>query len=66
MQACLAQDRVEALATCIPEEGETVITKAGPKVHPAVRDERQGRAFIVKTREKLGITSEPIKPHGEA
>jgi hypothetical protein len=45
-------------------EGETVVACSGIKVHPAIRDKRQGRAFIVKTLEKLGVTAEAIKPMG--
>jgi hypothetical protein len=63
-QICLAQDRVEALAERISVEGETIATRTGVRVHPAIRDERQGRAFIVKALEKLGIATEAVKPMG--
>ena len=56
-QACAAQDRVEALAEAINRDGEVVQTRAGPKAHPALRDELAGRAFIVRTLEHSASTS---------
>jgi hypothetical protein len=55
---------VEALAEQINTDGEVVHTRAGPKAHPALRDELQGRAFIVKTLKLLGLTDEAIRPVG--
>jgi hypothetical protein len=63
-QACAAADRVEALATQIDEDGEIIRGRAGPKAHPALRDELAGRAFIVRTLERLGLTLEAIRPMG--
>jgi hypothetical protein len=63
-QACAAADRVEALAERINVDGEVVATRAGPKAHPALRDELAGRAFIVRTLERLGLNVETIKPMG--
>ena len=63
-QACAASDRVEALAERITTDGEVVQTRAGPKAHPALRDELAGRAFIVRTLERLGLNVEAIKPIG--
>jgi hypothetical protein len=63
-QACAASDRVEALAERITADGEVVHTRAGPKAHPALRDELAGRAFIVRTLERLGLNVEAIKPMG--
>lgn len=63
-QCCAAQDRVEALAARISTDGEVVNTRAGPKAHPALRDELAGRAFIVRTLERLGLNIETIKPVG--
>ena len=63
-QACAAADRVEALAERISADGEVVNTRAGPKAHPALRDELAGRAFIVRTLERLGLNVETIKPMG--
>jgi hypothetical protein len=63
-QACAAADRVEALAARISADGEVIPTQAGPKAHPALRDELHGRAFIVRTLERLGLNVEAIKPVG--
>jgi hypothetical protein len=63
-QACAAADRVEALAERITADGEVVNTRAGPKAHPALRDELAGRAFVVRTLERLGLNVETIKPLG--
>ena len=63
-QACAAADRVEALAERISADGEVVSSRAGPKAHPALRDELAGRAFIVRTLERLGLNVETIKPIG--
>jgi hypothetical protein len=63
-QACAAADRVEALAERINVDGEVVSTRAGPKAHPALRDELAGRAFIVRTLERLGLNVETVKPLG--
>jgi hypothetical protein len=62
-QACAASDRVEALAERISAD-EVIQTQAGPKAHPALRDELAGRAFIVRTLERLGLNVETIKPMG--
>ena len=65
---CLASqelDRAESLAEAIARDGAVVYSRAGvPRSHPAVRDELQARAFVVKTLEKLGINFEAIKPPG--
>jgi|SRR6516162_742527 hypothetical protein len=64
-QACQALDRAEALAEAIARDGEVIHSRTGvPRTHPAVRDELQCRAFVVKTIEKLGINFEALKPHG--
>jgi hypothetical protein len=63
-QACAAQDRVEALKARIDAEGETILTRAGPRAHPALRDELQLRAFICRTLERLGLNVEVVKPVG--
>jgi hypothetical protein len=63
-QICSAADRVESLRAAIDRDGETIFTKSGPKAHPALRDETQLRAFIVRGIEKLGLNFEAIKPSG--
>jgi hypothetical protein len=62
VQACATVDRVKALREAIDRDGEVVATRTGPKAHPALRDELAGRAFIVKTLERLGLNIETIKP----
>ena len=63
---CLAAaelDRAEGLAEAIARDGAVIHTRAGmPRSHPACRDELAARAFVVKTLEKLGVTTEGIKP----
>jgi hypothetical protein len=61
-QACGALDLVEALGEAIARDGAVVYSRAGPKGHPAVKDQIAARAFVVRTLEKLGVTSENIKP----
>jgi hypothetical protein len=63
-QACTALDRAEALADRIRSDGETLITRAGPRAHPGIRDELAARGFVVRTIQKLGLTYETIRPVG--
>lgn len=63
-QACGALDVVEALGAAIAADGAIVYGRAGPKAHPAVKDQIAARAFVVRTLEKLGVTTEPIKSPG--
>jgi hypothetical protein len=62
--AAQALDRAESLSECIVRDGEVTYTKAGPKAHPAIRDETACRAFVVRTLQKLGLNFETIKPIG--
>jgi hypothetical protein len=61
---CDAQDRVDKLKAAIDRDGETVHTRAGPRAHPALRDELHLRAFICRTLERLGVNVEVVKPVG--
>ncbi len=64
-QACLASDRLEALAARIDEDGEIIRTRTGVvKAHPCLKEELALRAFICKTLERLGLNLEVIKPVG--
>ena len=63
-QACATTDRAEALAACVERDGETIRTKTGLRIHPAVREELAARAFIVRTLERLGVTTEAVKTLG--
>jgi hypothetical protein len=60
-QACLAQDRVEALAAQISGDGEVIRTRAGPRAHPGLKDEVALRSFIVRTLERLGLNFEALR-----
>jgi hypothetical protein len=62
--AAQALDRAEGLAALIAQDGAVIHTRAGPKAHPALRDELQARALCARLLVKLGITSEPIKSPG--
>jgi hypothetical protein len=64
MQICLAVDRLEALASRITRDGEVVETSRGPRAHPALRDELQTRAFVVRSLQRLGLGVEPLKQIG--
>jgi hypothetical protein len=64
LQICLALDRLEALAARISRDGEVVETPRGPRAHPAMRDETQLRAFVVRSVQKLGLSIEPLKRIG--
>ena len=61
VQACATVDRVEALRDAIDRDGAVVPSRTGPKAHPALRDELAGRAFVVRTLERLGLNIEIIK-----
>ena len=64
LQACQALDRAESLAATITAEGEVVWGSHGAKSHPAVRDELQARALVVRMLQKLGVVEEAVKPVG--
>lgn len=63
-QACEMLDRAEKLREAIERDGEIIYTKAGPKLHPAVREETNLRIGIGKMLDRLGLNFEPLKPHG--
>jgi hypothetical protein len=63
-QACQSLDRAEALAARIAQDGEVIYVKAGPRAHPAIKDELACRAFICRTLQRLGLNLEQIKPPG--
>jgi hypothetical protein len=63
-QACATVDRVETLRAAIDRDGEVVVVRGVPKAHPALRDELAGRAFIVRTLERLGLNVEAVKTPG--
>jgi hypothetical protein len=63
-QACAALDVVEALGEAIARDGVIVYSRAGPRAHPAVKDQIGARAFVVRTLERLGVTVENVKSVG--
>jgi hypothetical protein len=63
LQACSALDLAETPARKVEEDGAIVYTRSGaPKTHPGIKDQIAARALCVRCLEKLGITSENIKP----
>jgi hypothetical protein len=64
MQGCAGLDRAESLAERIAIDGDVVLTRNGPKVHPAVKEELAARAFVVRTLQKLGLNYENVRPIG--
>jgi hypothetical protein len=64
-QICGAADRIETIRAAVAEDGPVIRSrKGGVRVHPCLQAEIQNRALIMRGLEKLGITVEPIKPHG--
>jgi hypothetical protein len=63
-QACVACDRAEELAALIAVEGPMVETKWTRKVHPAIKQELELRAFINRALGQLGLAVEPVRPVG--
>src|SRR5882724_10073128 len=63
-QICSALDRSESLAAEVDRDGPIVMTKSGPKEHPALRAELGCRAFITRNLQRLGLNLENPKPLG--
>ena len=65
-QACAALDRAEALSAAIERDGGPIVhSRTGvPRAHPGCKDELACRAFVCRTLQRLGVTSETIKPPG--
>jgi hypothetical protein len=64
MQACEAADRVGRLAAKIDADGELIETKSGPRIHPGVKEELAGRAFICRTLHALDESYMPSQAVG--
>ncbi len=60
-QACAQCDRVAELKARIDCDGPVVVTRAGPREHPLLRAELQGRSFIARTLGRLGLDVEPLR-----
>jgi hypothetical protein len=63
-QICQTADRVEELAKQISADGPVIRVRGIPRAHPALKDELQSRAFIVKSLERLGINLEAVQRPG--
>src|SRR5262249_35116945 len=63
-QVCGAVDRIESLRDGIDRDGGIVKTRNGPRAHPGMRDELAGRAFVVRTLARLGLSYDSLKPVG--
>ncbi len=63
-QACGALDLVEALGEAIERDGPVIHTRAGPKSHPAIRDQIAGRALVARLLSRLGVASENVQAPG--
>ena len=53
---------IETLGEAIARDGAIIYGPTGPKAHPAIKDQIAARAFLVRTLERLGVTSENTKP----
>jgi|SRR5262252_1965512 len=62
-QICGAVDRIESLRDGIDRDGEIVKTRNGPRAHPGMRDELAGRAFVVRTLARLGLSYDALRPN---
>jgi hypothetical protein len=62
--ACAALDRAESCREQIDTDGEIVKIKGIPREHPLLKIELANRAFVVRTLQKLGLDSEPIRAVG--
>jgi hypothetical protein len=60
-QACAGLDRAEGLAAQIAADGEIIRSRAGPRAHPALKEEIACRSFVVRTLTRLGLNSEPVR-----
>jgi len=62
-QACASLDTAESLGEAIARDGHVIYSRAGvPRPHPAIKDQLACRSFTVKTLERLGVTTEGVKP----
>ena len=63
-QICSAVDRAEDLAAQVNIDGCVIMTKSGPREHPALRAELGCRAFVCRNLQRLGLNIETLKPVG--
>jgi hypothetical protein len=62
MQCCEASDRLAVLTAEIEQDGTTIRSRGVVRAHPLLREEIGLRAFICRTLQRLGVTSEPLRP----
>lgn len=63
--ACQAIDRAERCREIIDRDGEMIEGATGAmRAHPLIREELQGRAFAMRTIDRLGINKEALRPIG--
>jgi hypothetical protein len=64
-EACAEIDNIAALSEAVRRDGRTVYTRTGmPKDHPSLKSQLAARAFVVRTLERLGVTTEAVQPPG--
>jgi hypothetical protein len=63
-QICAAVDRAEDLAAQVNIDGCVIMTKSGPREHPALRAELGCRSFVTRNLQRLGLNIETLKPVG--
>ena len=61
-QICAAVDTLETLAEIVRAEGVVIQTSSTRKTHPAIREQTQLRAFVVRSLQVLGLGVEALKP----
>jgi hypothetical protein len=61
LQACQQLDEAEELREAVVRDGAVVMSRYGPKEHPALKLELACRSFVVRTLHRLGLDVEPIR-----
>jgi hypothetical protein len=64
-EASAAVDTIAMLGEAIRRDGAVIYSRAGvPRSHPAIKDQLAARALVVRTLERLGVTTEAVQPPG--
>jgi hypothetical protein len=63
-QICGAADRIQSIKEEVAADGPVIRSRGSLRAHPCLQAEIQNRALIMRGLEKLGITVQPVKPHG--
>jgi hypothetical protein len=64
LQICGTVDLIETLAAQIKQDGEVLMTRSGPRPHPALKDLLQARSFVARGLARLGLNLEPLRTPG--